>query len=281
MAQLSWLQRSRQLRLVVKRAVATLQTGSFRSIFKGSGLAFEEVRQYQPGDEVRSIDWNVTARMGQPYVKRYVEERELRILFVLDVSGSLRTGSALALKHDVAAEVMALLSLAGLRYGDSMGLVLFSKQIESYAPARRGLRHALKLVYQALYRDPVQQGTDIAQALKFASRMAKRRSVIVILSDFLDQGYAPWLHRLAHRHDVYALHLQDRLDTEMPHVGLVQLTDSETGQTVMLDSEKTFATNNQTPSNHEVNWIRISTSGDHARQLLQSLSQLRRRWQAR
>ncbi len=281
MAQLSWLQRSRQLRLVVKRAVATLQTGSFRSIFKGSGLAFEEVRQYQTSDEVRSIDWNVTARMGQPFVKRYVEERELRILFVLDVSGSLRTGSALALKHDVAAELMALLSLAGLRYGDSMGLVLFSKQIESYTPARRGLRHALKLVYQALYRDPVQQGTDIAQALKFTSRMAKRRSVIVILSDFLDQGYVPWLHRLAHRHDVYALHLHDRLDTEMPDVGLVQLTDSETGQSVMIDSLVSTARNTLPPVNPGVNWIRISTYGDHARQLLHSLTQLRGRWHER
>jgi uncharacterized protein (DUF58 family) len=281
MAQLSWLQRSRQLRLVVKRAVATLQTGSFRSIFKGSGLAFEEVRPYQPGDEVRSIDWNVTARMGQPYVKRYVEERELRILFVLDVSGSLRTGSALALKHDVAAELMALLSLAGLRYGDSMGLVLFSKQIEGYTPARRGLRHALKLVYQALYRDPAQQGTDIGQALKFTSRMAKRRSVIVILSDFLDQGYASWLHRLAARHDVYALHLQDPLDNAVPSVGLVHLVDSESGQTVLLDSRRTSLQENTLPSCPGVNWIRIHTSGSHAKELLQALAQLRRRWQSR
>jgi len=281
MPQLSWLQRSRQLRLVVKRAVATLQMGSFRSIFKGSGLAFDEVRQSQPGDEVRSIDWNVTARMGHPYVKRYVEERELRILFVLDLSGSLRAGNAVALKHDVAAELMAILCLAGLRYGDSMGLVLFSNQIEGYTPARRGLRHALKLVYQALYRDPVQQGTDIAQALKFTSRMAKRRSVIVILSDFLDQAYAPWLHRLAHRHDVYALHLQDPLDANLPSIGLVQVTDSETRQTVLIDSQQASSQAAPIPTDHHVNWIRISTTGNHTRQLLQSLAKLRRRRQPR
>src|SRR5262245_58394936 len=132
MAQGSWLQRYRQLKLVIRRAVATLQAGAHRSIYKGAGLAFEEVRHYQPGDEVRSIDWNVTARMGHPYVKRFVEERELRILFLLDVSGSQQTGAGKYLKRDAAAEMIALLCLAGLRHGDSLGLALFTNQIESY-----------------------------------------------------------------------------------------------------------------------------------------------------
>lgn len=277
MAPITWLKRTRQMRLIVKRAVATLQTGSLRSIFRGSGLAFDEVRPYQPGDEVRTIDWNVTARMGQPYVKRFVEERELRLFFVLDVSGSLQTGSSLLMKRDVAAELMALLCIAGLRWGDSLGLVTFTKQVESYSPARRGIRHALKLIYQALYQEPAQHGTDLARALLFTAKMARRRSVVVVLSDFLDRNWRSALDRLVHRHDVYLLHLQDALDRSLPASGLVQLVDAESGQSLLVDTTHQVSHEVPPPSrpSQREHWIRIGTNGQHSQQLLQALGQLR------
>lgn len=279
MSPAGWLKRSKHLRLIVRRAVATLQAGFFRSIFKGTGLAFEEVRQYQPGDDVRSIDWNVTARMGHPYVKRFVEERELRILFVLDLSGSQYSGSQHRLKHDVAAELMALLCLAGLRYGDSMGLVTFTKQIESYIPPRRGLRHALKLMHQALYLEPVDEGTDIGKALQFAARMSKRRSLIVVLSDFLDMNWEDSLAKLAHRHDVYVLQTSDPLDRQTPPVGLVQMLDAETGQNRLVDTSFQQGTvhGHVDVVKNVVKWIPLTTQGKHTEQLLASLTERHRR----
>lgn len=266
----------RHLRLIVKRAVATLQTGSLPSIFKGSGLTFDEVRHYQPGDDVRAIDWNVTARMGQPFVKRFIEERELRILFVLDLSASLTTGMGRYVKHDVAAELMALLALAGLRYGDSLGLVTFTSQVESYLPPRRGMRHACKLIYQALYQQPEKTGTDIGKAVQFAARVSQRRSVIVVISDFLDQNWQSAMDRLAHRHDVYGLRIQDRLEEKLPGNSVLHLTDVETGQTLYLDAANTGSNiAPQETSQPRVHWLNLSTDGRHAEKLVHGLSRLR------
>lgn len=266
----------RHLRLIVKKAVGTLQSGSLPSIFKGSGLTFDEVRHYQPGDDVRAIDWNVTARMGQPFVKRFVEERELRILFVLDLSASLTTGMDRFVKHDVAAELMALLALAGLRYGDSMGLVTFTSQIESYLAPRRGMRHACKLIYQALYQQPEQSETDIGKALQFAARVSQRRSAIVVLSDFLDQNWQNAMDRLAHRHDVYAMCIRDKLEENLPGAAVLHLTDAETGRTMYLDSAHTeIGAASQDIARYRVHWLSLSTDGSHAEKLVHSLSRLR------
>lgn len=280
MSKSNWLERVRHLRLVVRRAVATLQAGSLQSIFKGSGLAFEEVRQYQPGDDVRTIDWNVTARLGQPYVKRFVEERELRIYFVLDLSGSQMIGSSHLHKRDVAAEVIALLSLAGLRQGDSLGLITFTSAIQKYLPPRRGIRHALRLIYESLYCDPKQMGTDLNKALQFTSRIARRRSVVVILSDFLDHHWKSSLDRLAHRHDLYAIRTQAPLDRELPDAGLLALHDLETGQVQLVDSSRARLNSSSKPQDHEkrkqLHWISLGTQGHHVPQLLAALRQLRR-----
>jgi uncharacterized protein (DUF58 family) len=273
MPQAGWLQRYRQLQLVVRRAVATLQAGAHRSIYKGSGLAFEEVRHYQPGDEVRSIDWNVTARMGHPYVKRFVEERELRILFLLDISGSQQTGSGKYLKRDAAAEMIALLCLAGLRHGDSMGLALFSDQIESYVPPGRGMRHVLRLIHQALYREPEHQKTDIAKGLLFANKVIRRRSVVVVFSDFLDQNWTAALERLAHRHEVIVVRAVDPLDTGVPSPGLFWLEDAETNRIALLDQRQGAAilSADQNPSRLPCRWLTIPTDGRHLEQLLLAL----------
>lgn len=280
MSKSSWLDRVRHLRLVVRRAVATLQAGSLHSIFKGAGLAFEEVRQYQPGDDVRTIDWNVTARLGQPYVKRFVEERELRIYFVLDLSGSQMIGSSHLHKRDVAAEVIALLSLAGLRQGDSLGLITFTSGIQKYLPPRRGVRHALRLIYESLYADPKQMGTDLVKALQFTSRIARRRSVVVILSDFLDRNWQGSLDRLAHRHDVYAIRTNAPLDEELPDAGLLALNDLETGLVRFVDSSQARTASlgiGLVPQKRkQLHWIPLGTQGNHVPQLLTALRQLRR-----
>ncbi|MFT3879627.1 MAG: DUF58 domain-containing protein [Gemmatales bacterium] len=280
MSKSSWLDRVRHLRLVVRRAVATLQAGSLKSIFKGAGLAFEEVRQYQPGDDVRMIDWNVTARLGQPYLKRFVEERELRIYFLLDLSGSQMIGSGHLHKRDVAAEVIALLSLAGLRQGDSLGLITFTNGIQKYLPPRRGVRHALRLIYESLYADPKHLGTDLNKVLQFASRIARRRSVVVILSDFIDRNWQGSLDKLAYRHDVYAIRTHAQLDEQLPDAGLLALNDMETGEVRFVDS--THQTPQSIPSSLEqknqkqLHWIHLGTQGNHVPQLLSALRQLRR-----
>lgn len=277
----TWLERFRHLRLVVRRAVATLQAGTLPSIFKGAGLAFEEVRHYQPGDDIRTIDWNVTARMGQPYVKRFVEERELRIHFVLDVSGSQQVGSMTYHKRDVAAEVVALLCLAGLKQGDSLGLTTFTQEIESYLPPRRGMHHALRLIYQALYQEPKKRGTNLARAMQFTAKMARRRSVVVILSDFLDENWQTELDRLAFRHDIFAIVTSDVLDDQLPAHGLLSLCDAETGRTMIVDSNRTMTGEHDRRTierrSLSVQWIRLSTDGQHAQALLSSLQVLRGR----
>ena len=280
MSKSGWLDRVRHLRLVVRRAVATLQAGTLQSIFKGAGLAFEEVRHYQPGDDVRMIDWNVTARMGHPYVKRFVEERELRLYFVLDLSGSQMIGSSHLHKRDVAAEIIALLCLAGLRQGDSLGLVTFTTGIQKYLPPRRGIRHALRLIYESLYADPSQLGTDLNKALQFTAKIARRRSVVVVLSDFLDLNWQGSLDRLAHRHDVYAIRTHAPLDEHLPDAGLLALNDIETGQILFVDSSHALAATTNTvvdlKKRKQLNWIPLGTQGNHVPQLLTALRQLRK-----
>jgi uncharacterized protein (DUF58 family) len=272
MASLSWIDRYRMVRLIVKRALATLQAGTHASIFKGAGLAFEEVRHYQPGDEVRTIDWNVTARMGQPFVKRFVEERELRILFLVDVSGSQQIGSGSHLKRDIAAEIVALLALAGLRHGDSLGLALFTDQIERYLAPARSLRHILRLIHLALYSEPEHQKTDLTKAFDFARKVMRRHAVVVVLSDFLDQDWQPALERLAHRHDVIAIRITDPLDVQMPRVGLVRLEDAETEQERLVDAnDLTYSASIVKPRRGTYHWVEVGTDGMHLEHLLKAL----------
>lgn len=272
MPSLSWIDRYRMVRLIVKRALATLQAGTHASTFKGVGLAFEEVRHYQPGDEVRTIDWNVTARMGQPFVKRFVEERELRILFLVDVSGSQQVGSGTHLKRDVAAEIIALLALAGLRHGDSLGLALFSDQIERYLAPARSLRHILRLIHLVLYQEPEHQRTDLAKAFDFARKVMRRHAVVVVLSDFLDQNWPPALERLAHRHDVIAIRTTGPLDMQMPRVGLVCLEDAETQQERLVDAnDLIYSAPIVKPRRGTYTSVEVGSDGMHLEHLLKAM----------
>jgi uncharacterized protein (DUF58 family) len=230
------LRRIRRIEIRARRWVDQLFLGQYHSVFRGRGLEFSEVREYQPGDDVRIIDWNVTARMGVPYVKKFVEERELTVYLVVDVSASEGFSTAPQTKAELAAEIGALLALAAIRNNDRVGLIAFTDQVERFLPPRKGSQHVLRLIRELLYLRPRRRGTDIAAALGFLSRIARRRSVAFLLSDFLAGGYEAALRVAARRHDVIAVSLTDPRDTELPDAGLLELEDPETGRRVVVDS---------------------------------------------
>ena len=212
--------------------------GAYHAVFKGRGMEFAEVREYQPGDDVRTIDWNVTARMGSLHIKKFVEERDLTLLLVVDVSGSQGFGSSFLLKRDYAAELAAVLAFSAVMNHDRVGAVLFSDRIEGFVPPGRGREHALRIVRDLLAITPQGRGTDLAGALGFARRVMKRRGIVAVLSDFQDEGYEKGLGALRRRHDVIALHLADPREREFPAVGLVALLDPETGERLVVDASR-------------------------------------------
>ena len=226
----------RLLEIQTRHLVNDIFSGEYESVFKGRGVEFSEVREYQPGDDVRTIDWNVTARRGTPYVKQFVEERELTVILAVDGSASTRFGTQGALKRERAAEIAAVLGLAANRNNDRAGALLFAEGIERYVPPRKGKKHVLRLVRDILSFDPPALGTDLAGALDFLARVLHRRSVVFVLSDFLDSGYGRALTTLAVRHDVVALALSDRRDRELPDVGLIEVVEPETGDRRWLDT---------------------------------------------
>ncbi len=230
------LQKVRRIRIRTRTILESGIVGSYHAVFKGRGMEFATVREYTPGDDVRSIDWNVTARMGAPYVKQYVEERDLSLLLLIDVSGSQSFGSRFLLKRDYAAELAAVLAFSAVANQDRVGAVLFSDRVESYVAPRRGQDHALRIVRDLLACEPAGRGTDISVALRFARRSMKRRGIVALLSDFQDTGYDRALGILRARHDVIAFHLFDPCEMEMPAAGLVALEDPETGERRVVDT---------------------------------------------
>lgn len=226
----------RLLEIQTRHLVNDIFSGEYESVFKGRGVEFAEVREYQPGDDVRAIDWNVTARRGIPYVKQFAEERELTVILAVDGSASTRFGSQGALKRERAAEVAAVLGLAANRNNDRAGALLFAEGIERYVPPKKGKTHVLRLVRDILSFDPPARGTDLTEAIRFLTRVLHRRSVVFLLSDFLDDGYEMPLAALAVRHDVVALVLEDRRDRELPDVGLIEVVEPESGARRWLDT---------------------------------------------
>ena len=230
-----------KIRRIQIRTTVILESGiggAYHAVFKGRGMEFAEVREYAPGDEVRTIDWNVTARMGAPYVKKFVEERDLTLLLVVDVSGSQQFGSQYLLKKDYAAELAAVLAFSAVANHDRVGAVLFSDRIEGYVPPGRGRDHALRIVRDLLAREPLGRGTDLAGALRFAQRVMRRRGIVALISDFQAEGYEKALGALRRRHDVVALHLRDPRESDLPAAGLVAFTDPETGERVVADTAR-------------------------------------------
>ncbi len=230
------LRQVRRLELRTRRLVDSRFAGDYRSLFKGQGMEFAEVREYQPGDEVRTIDWNVSARMGRPFVKRYVEERELTVMLALDLSGSSQFGSVARSKRELVSELAAVLALAAVRNNDRIGLLCFSDRVEHAVPPRKGRRHALRLVRDLLSVEPVGTGTAFAPALERLGRLLPHRSVVFVCSDFLGPDLERPLSHLAQRHDVIAVTVEDPAEQRLPDVGVARLTDPESGEVVEVDT---------------------------------------------
>jgi uncharacterized protein (DUF58 family) len=230
------LRQVKLLELRTRGLVNSLFTGEYRSVFKGQGMEFAEVREYQPGDEVRSIDWNVTARMQRPYVKRYIEERELTVMLAVDVSGSERFGTRRRFKSEVASELAAVLAMSAIRNNDRVGNLMFTDRIEHVVPPRKGRRHALRLIRDILAFEPEGRGTDIAAATEYLNKMLAHKAIIFLVSDFLGDNIERPLTLLAQRHDVVAVTLEDPSERVLPDIGLVRLVDPETGQALDIDT---------------------------------------------
>lgn len=230
------LERIRRIEIRTRRRVQTLLAGEYHSAFKGQGMDFAEVREYVPGDEVRSLDWNVSARMGAPFVKVFQEERELNVLLAVDVSASGRFGSAGKSKRDWMAELGAVLAFSAIRNRDKVGLLLFSDRVERHVPPAKGTRHGLRLIRDLLAHEPEGRGTDLGLALQHLQRTQKKRAIIFLISDFQAPLDARGLRALGRRHDLVALSVQDRLEEELPPLGLLRLEDLESGRRRWLDA---------------------------------------------
>jgi uncharacterized protein (DUF58 family) len=232
------LRQVRRLQLRARRAVEDLLGGEYHSVFKGAGIAFEEVREYQPGDDIRAIDWNVTARMGHAFIKRFVEERELTVMLAIDVSGSQQFGSRFQQKREVAAELAAVLAFSAITNNDRVGLINFTDRVERFVPPRKGVRHVLRLIREVLFFQPQHRGTGIREALRVLNRVLHRRAVVFLISDFMDRDYEKAFRHTGRRHDLIAVPVRDPLEEAMPKAGLVHLEDAETGRFVLLDTNK-------------------------------------------
>jgi len=230
------LRQVKLLELRTRGLVNSLFAGEYRSVFKGQGMEFAEVREYVAGDEVRSIDWNVTARMQRPFVKRYIEERELTVMLAVDVSGSERFGTRRRFKSELASELAAVLAMAAIRNNDRVGTIMFTDRVEHVVPPRKGRRHALRVIRDLLAFEPEGRGTDLAAATDYLSKMLHHKSVIFLVSDFMDEGIEHPLKLLAQRHDVVAVTVRDPSELELPDVGLARFVDPETGETIDVDT---------------------------------------------
>lgn len=230
------LKKVRQIQIRTRKTVNDVLAGHYHSVFRGLGMEFEEVTQYHFGDDVRLIDWNVSARQGEPYIKKYREERELTVMLVVDASRSGFFGSSDVFKLDHAAELCAVLALSAVHSKDKVGLIMFSDDVELYVPAKKGTRHALRIIRDLLYHTPKGSGTDIAKALNFLNRVTVRKSVCFLVSDFLGTDFEPALRVARRRHDLIPIVVTDVREAELPNVGFVELEDLETGEAVLVDT---------------------------------------------
>ena len=230
------LRRIRALEIKARHLVDEIFAGSYHSVFKGQGMNFEEVREYMPGDEVRSIDWNVTARLGEPHVKRFTEERELCVMLVLDASASNDYGSGEGSKREMAAEVAATLAFSAARNNDRVALQIFSDEVELYLPPAKGRSHVLRIIREAVYWEPRKRGTDLAVALEYLNRVLHRRTVVFLLSDFQSPDFSEPLRLLSRKHDVVAVEIADPREERLPNVGRVVFEDAETGEQIEFNS---------------------------------------------
>jgi uncharacterized protein (DUF58 family) len=232
------LRKVRRIQVRTDRMVNDVVVGEYRSVFKGRGMEFEEVREYIPGDDIRTIDWNVTARTSTAHVKRYVEEREMTAILLVDMSLSGRFGSTQRLKIDLATEISAVLAFSAIKNNDKIGLLLFTDHVEMYIPAKKGKRHVLRVIRELLNFRPVAGGTNVAAALEFLNKVLKRKAVVFFVSDFIDRDFERDLALTRSRHDLIPVRISDPRETMLPDVGLIELEDAETGERVLVDTRR-------------------------------------------
>ena len=237
------LKKVRQLEIRTRGVVNQVFSGEYHSVFKGRGMTFSEVREYQMGDDIRTIDWNVTARFDHPFIKVFEEERELTVMLLVDLSGSQFFGSQGQLKRDVAVELSAILAFSAMKNNDKVGALLFSDQIEKYIPPRKGRSHALRIVRELISFEPKRPATSIKTALEYLNQVQKKRSIVFVISDFMDQGYEAALRIAGKRHDLIGIPLLDPRENELPKVGLITFRDAETGEQRWIDTSKAAVRN--------------------------------------
>ncbi|PIP67626.1 MAG: DUF58 domain-containing protein [Candidatus Omnitrophica bacterium CG22_combo_CG10-13_8_21_14_all_43_16] len=230
------LKKVRQIEIRTGRLVNDVFAGEYESVFKGRGMEFHEVREYVPGDDIRSIDWNVTARSGHPYVKKFVEERELTVIIMADMSGSGNFGTRNKMKTELMAEIGAVLSFSAVKNNDKVGLLLFTDKVEKFIPPKKGRPHVLRVIRELLYYKPESSKTSIGSAVEYLGKVLKKRAVVFLISDFMDTGYEKLLGILNKRHDIVGISISDPREKDMPDIGLVKFEDAETGEILYLDT---------------------------------------------
>ncbi len=235
------LKKIRQIQIHTRRLVNEAFVGEYHSVFKGRGMEFDEVREYQPGDEIRTIDWNVTARMGRPFIKRYVEERELTVMLLVDVSASGNFGSIKHLKNEVATEICAILAFSAIKNNDKVGMIMFTDKIEKFIPPKKGPKHVLRVIRELLCAQPTGKGTNISVALEYLNKITHRRTISFVVSDFIANDYAHALRIANKRHDMIAITIVDPREQELPNVGFIELRDAESGEILLLDTADSLA----------------------------------------
>lgn len=234
------LKKVRELEIKSKKLTSDIFTGEYHSAFKGKGMSFKEVREYSAGDDIRFIDWNVSARFGHPFSKVFEEERELTVMLLIDVSASSLFGTVHAIKRDITTEIAAVLSFSAVNNGDKVGVIFYSNKIEKYIPPKKGKQHALFIVRELLSVEPAKKGTNLSTALKFFNNTTRQKSIAFVLSDFIDSNYGDALRVAGNKHDIIGIKLYDKMDKILPKVGMLRIEDAETGKQQWVDTNSSF-----------------------------------------
>jgi uncharacterized protein (DUF58 family) len=285
------LKQVRQIEIRTKGLVNQVFSGEYHSVFKGRGMEFSEVREYQFGDDIRNIDWNVTARFGHPFIKIFEEERELTVMLMVDLSGSLIFGTIEKTKQQVAAELSAILAFSALKNSDKVGLILFTDKIEKFVPPRKGRSHVLRIIREVLSFEPEGKTTNLKAALEYLNSTIKKRSIVFLLSDFMDSGYEKILRIVGKKHDLIGVVLNDKRESELPKMGLIKLTDAETGEERWVDTssikiqkrlkevrENMIRQRKSLFITSRLDSIEVQTGDDYVKPLVQFFRLRERRW---
>ncbi len=276
------LKKVRKIEIKTKGLSKHIFSGEYHSAFKGRGMSFSEVRDYHYGDDIRNIDWNVTARTGDTHIKVFEEDRELTVMLMVDISRSSFFGSVNQFKSELNAELSAVIAFSAITNNDKVGAVLFSDQVEKYIPPKKGKKHILRIIREIIFFEPVSKGTDLEKALIYLNNIQKKKAIVFVLSDFMTQGYEPALSVASRRHDIIGMHIYDRMEKDIPNLGLIEAIDAETNEEVIIDTssasvrkklQQWFSDNydyyNETFNRYRADHISINTQDDYVKLLLQ------------